>query len=69
MNLRLKCPRCRRGVRSVPLMTSATLAVDRKCRHCGTRWRVVARPAGKARTRVGDAHVHVVEWSPLEERS
>jgi hypothetical protein len=57
--IKLCCPRCNMPVRSAPLMTVATLAIDRTCRRCKITWRLIVKPLkgtpGKA--------MHLVEWT------
>jgi hypothetical protein len=51
---------CCKQKASFDLMESATLAVDRTCRKCGQRYRVIVSPLA---TRGAD-YVHRVDWTP-----
>lgn len=63
---RLKCPHCGHRVAPVRVGRVATAAVDRACRYCRRRWRVIVRPSGPISTPQGAGFVHVVEWAPIE---
>lgn len=43
-HIQLKCPHCGAPLKQAPLMRSATLLLNRKCRKCSTQWRLKVVP-------------------------
>lgn len=58
IQLSVKCA-CGQKLARLTGYRSATNVVDRTCRKCGAKWRVIARPAGEILTPAGEAFIHV----------